>query len=41
MHLHIGRTSTNGKGRMAAYKGKLSPEQIKALASYISKGLPQ
>lgn len=32
---------TNGKGKMASYKGKLSPEQIKSLATYISKGLPE
>jgi cytochrome c6 len=29
----------NGKGKMTAYKGKLSPEQIKSLAAYVAGGL--
>ncbi|HET6436797.1 MAG TPA: cytochrome c [Anaeromyxobacter sp.] len=29
----------NGKGKMAAYKGKLSDSDIQTLASYVSKGL--
>ncbi len=30
---------TDGKGKMTAYKGKLSPEQIKSLAAYVAGGL--
>lgn len=29
----------DGKGKMMAYKGKLSPEQIKAVAAYVKGGL--
>lgn len=29
----------NGKGKMTAYKGKLSDAEIKALAAYVKKGL--
>ncbi len=31
----IEKTVENGKGKMTAFKGKLSPEQIKAVASYV------
>jgi len=33
------KTITDGKGKMAAYKGKLTPEQIKGLAMYVKAGL--
>jgi mono/diheme cytochrome c family protein len=29
----------NGKGKMPAFKGKLTPEEIQALASYVKTGL--
>jgi cytochrome c6 len=29
----------NGKGKMPAYKDKLSPEEIKALAKFVKNGL--
>jgi len=35
----IAATISNGKGKMMAYKGKLSDEEIKSLASYVKKGL--
>ncbi len=35
------RIITDGKGKMPAYKSKLSPDQIDALAKYVSSGLAQ
>ena len=29
----------NGKGKMSAFKGKLSPEEIQAVAKYVKGGL--
>ncbi len=29
----------DGKGKMTAFKGKLSPEQIKSLATFVASGL--
>ncbi len=36
----IVQTITDGKGKMASYKDKLTPEQIKALAAYIKPLAP-
>ena len=30
---------SDGKGKMMAYKGKLTPEQIKAVSGYVKAGL--
>jgi cytochrome c6 len=30
---------SNGKGKMPAFKGKLSPEEIQALANYLKAGI--
>jgi cytochrome c6 len=35
----IAATITNGKGKMTAFKGKLTPEEIDALAKYVKGGL--
>lgn len=35
----IAATITNGKGKMTAFKGKLAPEEIDALAKYVKGGL--
>ncbi len=35
----IAAVIANGKGKMAAYKGKLTDEQIQALAKYVGAGL--
>ncbi len=35
----IEKAITDGKGKMPAYKGKLTPEQIKSLATYVKSGL--
>ncbi len=35
----IAEDITNGKGKMPAFKGKLSPEEIDALARYVKAGL--
>lgn len=35
----IEKAIADGKGKMPAYKGKLSAEQIKSLASYVKSGL--
>lgn len=35
----IAATITNGKGKMTAFKGKLSPEEIDAVAKYVKAGL--
>ena len=35
----IAAVIANGKGKMTAYKGKLSPEEIDALAKYVKNGL--
>jgi cytochrome c6 len=32
-------TISNGKGKMTAYKGKLSDEEIKSVAEYVKNGL--
>jgi mono/diheme cytochrome c family protein len=35
----LAATITNGKGKMASYKGKLSDEEIQALAKFVKAGL--
>ena len=35
----VANTISNGKGKMAAYKGKLTDGEIKSLAHYIKGGL--
>jgi cytochrome c6 len=35
----IAKTVENGKGKMTPFKGKLTPEQIEAVAKYIKGGL--
>jgi mono/diheme cytochrome c family protein len=35
----LAATITNGRGKMAAYKGKLSDEEIQALAKFVKNGL--
>lgn len=35
----IAATISNGKGKMMAYKGKLTDAEIKSLAGYVKKGL--
>jgi cytochrome c6 len=35
----IAATISNGKGKMTAYKGKLSDEEINSLAGYVKNGL--
>jgi cytochrome c6 len=35
----LAATITNGKGKMASYKGKLSDEEIQALAKFVKGGL--
>lgn len=35
----IASVITNGKGKMTAFKGKLTPEEIDALAKYVKAGL--
>jgi cytochrome c6 len=35
----LAATITNGKGKMSAYKGKLSDDEIKALAKFVKNGL--
>lgn len=35
----VEKTVADGKGKMMAYKGKLTPEQIKAVAGYVKAGL--
>jgi cytochrome c6 len=35
----LAATITNGRGKMSAYKGKLSDEEIKALAKFVKNGL--
>ena len=35
----IAATITNGKGKMAAFNSKLTPEEIQAVAKYVKGGL--
>ncbi len=35
----VEETITKGKGKMTAFGGKLSPEEIKAVAAYVKGGL--
>lgn len=35
----IAATITNGKGKMTAFKGKLAPAEIEAVAKYVKGGL--
>ena len=35
----IAKTIENGKGKMTAFKGKLAPEEIQAVAKYVKGGL--
>jgi cytochrome c6 len=35
----IAEDISNGKGKMPAFKGKLSPEEIEAIAKYVKAGL--
>ncbi len=35
----LAQSIANGKGKMAAYKGKISDEEIQALAKYVKSGL--
>ena len=35
----IAKTIENGKGKMTAFKGKMSPEEIEAVAKFVKGGL--
>jgi len=35
----VAKVVTNGKGKMTAFKGKLTPEEIDAVAKYVKAGI--